>query len=150
VINFEVVLASGEIVQANKSAHPDLFRALKGGSNNFGIVTQIDFSTFSQGQMWGGGIYYPNSTYPSLVKAFNDFAVDSNPDEHASIIVATSWQSGTGEICVANLYHTTPTISPPSLKQFVNIQPQLGGTLRNDSLLGFCDEQANFSTNGVC
>jgi predicted alternative tryptophan synthase beta-subunit len=36
VKNFEVVLGSSDIVQANADENPDLFRALKGGGSNFG------------------------------------------------------------------------------------------------------------------
>ena len=36
VVSFEVVLADGRLVEANRASHPDLFWALKGGSNNFG------------------------------------------------------------------------------------------------------------------
>lgn len=46
VINYELVLANGQIVNANASAHPDLWRALKGGSSNFGIVTRFDIEAF--------------------------------------------------------------------------------------------------------
>lgn len=46
VVNYEVVLASGEIVNANASANPDLWRALKGGGSNFGIVTRFDVEAF--------------------------------------------------------------------------------------------------------
>ena len=81
VVNFEVVLASGEIVPANDKNNRNLFIALKGGSNNFGIVTRFDLPTFKQGQMWGGGIYYSPSAYPQLVQAFSDFAASSTPDE---------------------------------------------------------------------
>jgi FAD/FMN-containing dehydrogenase len=42
VVNFEVVLANGTIINANQTANADLWRALKGGSNNFGIVTRFD------------------------------------------------------------------------------------------------------------
>ena len=35
VFNYEVVLANGEIINANASYHSDLWRALKGGSSNF-------------------------------------------------------------------------------------------------------------------
>lgn len=42
VVNFEVVLANGTIVNANNSTNPDLWRALKGGGSNFGIVTRYD------------------------------------------------------------------------------------------------------------
>lgn len=39
VFGYEIVLASGEIVYASHSQHRDLWLALKGGSNNFGIIT---------------------------------------------------------------------------------------------------------------
>lgn len=46
VVNYEVVLASGEIINANASANSDLWSALKGGSSNFGIVTRFDLEAF--------------------------------------------------------------------------------------------------------
>lgn len=46
VVNYEVVLADGSIVQANRSSHADLWRALKGGGANFGVVTRFDVEAF--------------------------------------------------------------------------------------------------------
>jgi FAD/FMN-containing dehydrogenase len=46
VINYEVVLASGTVISANASVHSHLWRALKGGSSNFGIVTRFDIEAF--------------------------------------------------------------------------------------------------------
>ncbi|OTA99087.1 hypothetical protein M426DRAFT_16758 [Hypoxylon sp. CI-4A] len=42
IVNYEVVLANGTIVNANRTANADLWKALKGGSSNFGIVTRFD------------------------------------------------------------------------------------------------------------
>lgn len=42
VANYEVVLANGTIVNANAQQNADLFKALKGGGSNFGIVTRFD------------------------------------------------------------------------------------------------------------
>ena len=47
----QVVVASGQIVDANLNSYPDLFSALKGGSNNFGIVTSFDLKVFQQGKV---------------------------------------------------------------------------------------------------
>lgn len=52
----QVVLGSGEVVNANTSSHPDLYRALKGGGNNFGVVTRFDFRTFEQDTFWGASL----------------------------------------------------------------------------------------------
>ncbi|RQM06374.1 hypothetical protein DH86_00001192, partial [Scytalidium sp. 3C] len=42
VVNYEVVLGNGSIINANCTANADLWKALKGGGSNFGIVTRFD------------------------------------------------------------------------------------------------------------
>ena len=135
-------------MQANEKTNQDLFLALKGGLNNFGIVTRFDLPTFKQGQMWGGAIYCNPSVYPQLVQAFSDFATTSTPDEQAHVLMATSWTAG-AETGVSNIYHASPVAAPPSLKPFTAIQPQIFTSLRQNSLLGFADEQSAFSTDGA-
>ena len=46
VVQFEVVLASGDVVLANREQNSDLFQVLKGGCSNFGIVTRNDLEAF--------------------------------------------------------------------------------------------------------
>ncbi|KAJ4003939.1 hypothetical protein NW766_011794 [Fusarium irregulare] len=46
VVNYEVVLANGSIIHANPHSHGDLWKALKGGGGNFGIVTRFDMEAF--------------------------------------------------------------------------------------------------------
>ncbi|TGO86993.1 hypothetical protein BPOR_0261g00110 [Botrytis porri] len=58
VRNFEVVLSNGTIANANAHDNPDLYWALRGGGNNFGIVTRFDLQTYPQGPAWGGQNYY--------------------------------------------------------------------------------------------
>ncbi|KAK8131757.1 FAD-binding oxidoreductase [Apiospora sp. TS-2023a] len=54
VVNFGVVLADGSTVNANEYSHRDLFWALKGASNNFGIVTSFTLRTYPIQKVWGG------------------------------------------------------------------------------------------------
>ncbi|KAL4867177.1 hypothetical protein BDV12DRAFT_198522 [Aspergillus spectabilis] len=54
VRNYEVVLANGTIANVNRDSSPDLYFALRGGGNNFGIVTRFDFETYRHGPMSGG------------------------------------------------------------------------------------------------
>lgn len=54
VTQYEVVLANGDIVRANKGNNSDLFWALKGGSSNFGIVTRFDMNTIPSKKVWAG------------------------------------------------------------------------------------------------
>jgi hypothetical protein len=147
VTNYEVVLASGKVVHANKQLNHDLFLALKGGSNNFGIVTRFDMPTFVQGKMWGGASFYDSSAYSQIIQPFSHFAASSLPDEHAHIIVSAIWSAGR-ETTICNIYHSNPGAATPSLAPFTAVQPQMFTSLREDSLFGFAEEQVSFSPNG--
>ncbi|KAG8838681.1 hypothetical protein FRB91_007471 [Serendipita sp. 411] len=47
IVEFEVVLPNGDIVRAKSTErYSDLFEALKGGGNNFGIVTEFVLKTY--------------------------------------------------------------------------------------------------------
>lgn len=59
VVNYEIVLANGDVVQANSRENPDLFKALKGGGSNFGIVTRFDFKTMKNSDVYGGLVFHP-------------------------------------------------------------------------------------------
>ncbi|KAE9370896.1 FAD-binding domain-containing protein [Stipitochalara longipes BDJ] len=52
VKEFEVVLADSSIVCANANENSDLFRVLKGGGTNFGIVTRFDLFTQPEYRVW--------------------------------------------------------------------------------------------------
>ena len=54
VVNFELVTGTGHILQVNQKLYPDLFWALKGGSNNFGIITRYDLKVYKTGTIFGG------------------------------------------------------------------------------------------------
>ncbi|KAI0902487.1 FAD-binding domain-containing protein [Annulohypoxylon nitens] len=95
VLNYEVVLASGEIVNANAHKHPDLWRALRGGGNNFGIVTRYDFRTFEQGPFWGGSVCYFPPSFPAQVEQLNSMRMLTLKDAAAE----QSQQSADGIRC---------------------------------------------------
>ncbi|KAH7347076.1 hypothetical protein BKA66DRAFT_432832, partial [Pyrenochaeta sp. MPI-SDFR-AT-0127] len=52
VLEFEVVLANSTIVRASPNSSPDLFWALKGGGNNFGIITSVLIEVFPDPPEW--------------------------------------------------------------------------------------------------
>lgn len=62
VTDIEIVLANSSIIKTNANESSDLLWALRGGTNNFGIVTRIDLQTFEQGYLWGGFVVRPIST----------------------------------------------------------------------------------------
>ena len=138
----EVVLANGSLVNANSGENPDLFTALKGGSNNFGIVTRFDLSTFSHGDFWGGFIFYPGSTVDQQLRAFENFMDPNNFDPYAEMICAIGYEGATGSFLVSNgIYYTKPVTNPPIFQPFTSIQPQLGNTMRISNISDFVNEE---------
>jgi FAD/FMN-containing dehydrogenase len=76
VVNYEIVLANGTIANANARSNPELFWALKGGNNNFGVVTHYHLRTFpTAGTAYGGYVYYPESSFDQLQDVFYDYHV---------------------------------------------------------------------------
>ncbi|KAL9092032.1 MAG: hypothetical protein Q9159_001030 [Coniocarpon cinnabarinum] len=148
VIEFEIVLADGSIQQANNQTNRDLWTALKGGSNNFGIVTRFTVNTFQQGQLWGGINFSPGSAIPSQLQAFHNFTSDPNYDENAALIQSITYNSTRGTIGVANnMHYTIPVEKPEALKPFWNAESQYS-TLRTTDLLDLTTELGAFSPNG--
>lgn len=134
-MNYEVVLANGTILNVNRQKHSDLLKALRGGSNNFGIVTQFDLITFPQGKFWGGDIFYEYSVAPQLVSAFVTFGAQKNYDKYGVLVAGVSYQGGTGQFAaIADLYYTKLVINPPVLAPLTKLQPQIFNTLRVDTL----------------
>ena len=122
VQNFEIVLASGQITNASVKQNPDLFAALKGGSNNFGIVTRFDLQTFKLGEYWGGSNYYLGNETTSLLDAFYSFVVNPNFDDKASVILTTVYDGAEGAAIVdVNFAYTAPIENPPVFANFSDV-----------------------------
>ena len=150
VRSFEVVLANGTIVNANLQQNPDLFKALKGGSNNFGIVTKFDLITFEQGQMWGGFVIYPPQTVEQQVQALQGFTQASGDgvDPYAAVINSYIFKAD-GLAFIANYYtYTKPQANPAILTNFTAIQPQTQSGLRTTNLTTMTIELAAGTPNG--
>ncbi|KAL8691132.1 MAG: hypothetical protein Q9218_003584, partial [Villophora microphyllina] len=150
VDNFEVVLASGEVVNANTNDNSDLWFALKGGSNNFGIVTRFDLKTFPQGQFWGGTIYNTIDTLPAQISAFTQFNNETAYDTNAAMINTYAYTSQRQAWTVANLLvYTENATDPPVLKPFADIKPQLASTWRPTNLSDITSEQVRNAPTGL-
>ncbi|KAF2802245.1 FAD-binding domain-containing protein [Mytilinidion resinicola] len=150
IYNFEVVLASGAIVNANSTSNPNLFRALKGGSNNFGVVTRFDVRLFQQGKLWGG-TYTQIPTPETRTDVFNfihNFTKSATYDPYAALISNFAWEAGVIELIVNDVEYTKPTPLPPAFEGLFDI-PGVS-TMRVDYLSSFTTEiaVASSTTNG--
>ncbi|OAQ59558.2 FAD binding domain-containing protein [Pochonia chlamydosporia 170] len=147
VTNVEIVLPNGSIINANAKSHRDLFVAIKGGANNFGIVTRWDIKTISKGKIWGGGVIYPNATVPAQLDAFTKWKNPANFDSASSVEQSYVYIGSMKQWLVSNsLIYTEPVAYPKDLKVFTDIQPQIANTLRFSNVTDFADEIQSQST----
>jgi hypothetical protein len=142
VVNYEVVLASGEVVNANAKTNEDLFAALKGGGNNFGIVTRFDIRIFPLGQMWGGKTFYFQPSFPAQIKSLIDYLHNPSPETNIHICLSLGYAAAVGDIlCMNDIFCASPA-KPKALEPFADVHPQIDqmNTLRVDNLKNFTDE----------
>ncbi|KAH7355632.1 hypothetical protein BKA66DRAFT_446467 [Pyrenochaeta sp. MPI-SDFR-AT-0127] len=147
IANVEIVLSTGEIINANLTNHADLFAALKGGQNNFGIVTRFDLKIFTQGPLWGGVVLYSNSTDKELLDTFTAFKDPIKFDPYAMLtfgfVYDTAHRTFAADIA---MYHSHPeSVNGSTLESFAKIQPQLYNSLRTGSPGSFAGEKENLS-----
>ncbi|KAJ5537046.1 hypothetical protein N7513_010232 [Penicillium frequentans] len=121
VNNYEVVLADGSIREVSfSSPYSDLYWALRGGGNNFGIVTRFDLMTFPQGDLWA-----------AINDAFYYLGVNAPSDPYAQVITAYAYaQSVDSYIIASDLQYGKPVANPPILQNFTAVQGAVASTLR--------------------
>jgi FAD/FMN-containing dehydrogenase len=120
VASYEVVTASGIIVTASPQSYPDLYWALRGGGNNFGIVTKFELVTFPQGMMWGGPRVIAESAFPAAIKAFYNLAKNAAQDTNAAQILSFVYTQGQ-RIASAELEYAKPIANAPIFKEWMAV-----------------------------
>jgi hypothetical protein len=80
LISADIVLADGSFVTANSAQNQDLFWAIRGGSGNFGIVTEFTFKLHAIDNVYAGPILYELSETEEMMKWYRDFIVKAPED----------------------------------------------------------------------
>jgi FAD/FMN-containing dehydrogenase len=74
----EVVTANGEAVRASEDRHPELFWALRGGSGNFGVVTEFEFDLHPVGpEILAGQVIHPYEDAPEVLRHYRSFMAEA-------------------------------------------------------------------------
>ncbi|KAJ4286544.1 hypothetical protein N0V90_013244 [Kalmusia sp. IMI 367209] len=85
VYEYEVVLANGTITTASEEQNPDLYFALRGGGNNFGIVTAFTIRTFPSIPIYRGAVAYSDNQTESVLDGVHDLF--TNPEKTSDLDV---------------------------------------------------------------
>jgi hypothetical protein len=151
VASYEVVTASGIIVTASPTSYPDLFWALRGGGNNFGIVTKFNLKSISLpgGQMWGGSRIHTADQFPAVVNAFTNLGFNSPKDPNAAQIMSFAYaQSADLEIASADLQYAKPVANAPIFSEYLAI-PALQDNTRVRTLTDLTEQFNSVNPNGL-
>lgn len=125
ILEFELVLPDATIISVTESTNPDLFRALKGGGNAYGVVSSFLLQAYRQGDIWGGVLFYfaTPATDAAMLRAIRDFT-EHYPDEKAAVI-PTAVLAGAGilNLWVVFAYYNGPEPPPGTFDNFTAIGP---------------------------
>jgi len=138
VASFELVTASGVPITISATSYSDLYWALRGGGNNFGVVTNFKLNAFPQGDLWGGQRMYTEDQFTGVLDAISEFAITGSPKDldAAQIVVRahlddSKWYTdllqtfasapGLGKLAFANLHYAKPIANAPVFAPWANL-----------------------------
>ncbi|KAJ7737700.1 FAD-binding domain-containing protein [Mycena metata] len=132
VLSFELVLPNGIVKNITEKSDADLFWALKGGGNNFGIVTSFVVRAFPQGQVWGGSVVQTPGQQQAVGAALHQF--DNVSDPRAAAVGNFIVKNASTLLTSVTLFYDGPTPPPGIFDAFLAL-PTLHSTVKTRSFL---------------
>jgi hypothetical protein len=136
VLNYELVTATGSILQVNAKSYPDLFWALKGGANNFGIVTRYDLKTHKQGQIFGFDRAWAPTSMSKFSQAMTSWMAPGggHEDKKGALMPSTQYTPAIDQLDPSLVaVYDAPVENPAAFKNFTEIAnfTDLGSGVQN-------------------
>ena len=138
----KIVLPNATVTTVSETQHPDLYYALRGGGNNFGIVTAFNVSVFPQGPVYAGSRTFTDENVEQVLQeAENIFTLEDAEDTNIVLEYRYSFSASrnVGTISTTQRY-LEPVMSPP-VYDTLNAIPALG------NLTGTISSLANSTGN---
>jgi len=140
-LSVDIVLASGEQVVASATSNPDLYWAVRGAGQNFGVVTAFTFQGYQQrSHVFAGPLVFLPDKLPQVVQFANKFHTtnDGNqamlmgfsapPPANASVVICQIFHNGNeeeGNAFFADLFELGPIANMTAMIPY----PQLNSLL---------------------
>ncbi|OAX38749.1 FAD-binding domain-containing protein [Rhizopogon vinicolor AM-OR11-026] len=119
-VAFELVMPNGTVASITSSSDSDLFFGLRGGFNNFGIVTTVTVKTYPQSQVWGGRISYAEAQWDEVNTVIANFV--ANVSDTKAFVHSTG-DYAAGEPFVSNiLFYDAPEYPDGIFDDFLAIE----------------------------
>ncbi|KAL5332957.1 hypothetical protein BJX70DRAFT_88754 [Aspergillus crustosus] len=141
LIAVKMVLADGRIMVASEQENPDLFWAVRGAGQCFGIAVELDFQAHEhQDPVWAGLLGFP-VTYINEIFDFANNLVEATNGDSAMVVQLSVYPYSQPEVGInAIVFHNGPAASARQVFQpLLDLNPLLNTTT----------EQSYASVNGM-
>jgi hypothetical protein len=115
----QLVTANGSIIDATQQNHPNLFKALRGGNTNLGIVTAFEMKTIQNQWIWGGRRNYSIDHDRSIINTFVETGLMESYYNTASHILTFIFNGSLST--TVDLFNTDGSSYHPALEPFKQI-----------------------------
>ncbi|KAM0276819.1 hypothetical protein ACHAQH_006354 [Verticillium albo-atrum] len=148
VLEYEVVLSSGRVVKASATENTDLFWALKGGSNNFGIVTKFTLRTFPSKRVFAGAYTVGGDHVDEFLLAIANYsAFNTDPLSHiVPMVVPSDAENSIGSVVL--FYDSETESNPACFEPFLSI-PSIANTLGFKTVADFAVEVGGLVVDNI-
>lgn len=90
VRSLDVVTADGRLRHASETSEPELFWALRGGRDNFGVVTGMEIDLVPVATLYGGGLFFAGESAAEVFDTYLQWTA-TMPDEMGSSAALVSF-----------------------------------------------------------
>jgi hypothetical protein len=130
VCSFQIVLGDGRVVTASPESEPKLYRALRGGGSNFGIITAFELKAYPYNRMWGGRTLIDSCHARQAIAAYEGFVNQQEVDSKGHTIFIATYDEGPLRL-IQYMAYTEPQADLPifdELRKVPTIESSLGLT----------------------
>jgi hypothetical protein len=151
VLAYDVILATGVQVTATPTTYSDLYWALRGGGNNFGIVVNFKAAAFPLpgNQLWGGTRVYLENQFPALMSAFAGVIKNSPTDPNAGPGWIALLENNGTRLAATELYYAKPNGGTAPIWKAINNLTAISDTTQNRLLADYTTELATSNPYGL-
>lgn len=148
LVAVEMVLPNGTIIEASNSTNPDLFAAIKGGGNSFGIVTAFTVQAYPIGQIWGGNlVWFGQDKTQGILDAVRNFT-EAYDDPKAAIIPTSELTlANSTDLWILFVFYDGPEPPAGVFDEFLALDPAIN-TCKTQAYGDLLQNNDNFVLHG--
>ncbi|KAJ7721598.1 hypothetical protein B0H16DRAFT_1677853 [Mycena metata] len=142
IVSARVVTSSGSMITVSSSSHPDLFWALRGAGQFFGIVTELIMQAYPlsvlgtpDGTVWTGSIVFPAQRAEAVLQALAPMIADESAPGTGLFLIAAPPPTFTTCIIIIPVFFGPVSVAEAYYQSLISLGP-----LMMDCKPAFCSK----------